>query len=131
LRFVDTNDDEDSLYCHKSTLSLWFGVLKEAIETDAAESADAPDGPSLDQPYQTIAMLDDDIEVFEEALGIIFPSLPLTTVSMDNARELLLLADKYDGPILKGEAPGVTVVLANMHAYMPCHLQTHVALMLQ
>lgn len=49
----------------------------------------------------TVPLDDPDTTAWEEALSLMYPSVPLFEISWANAARLLLLADKYDMPCLK------------------------------
>ena len=97
--------DQTSLYCHAVVLGHWFGVLKNLMEelVDKGRRSKASSSRADDAgQYLTIPLDDEDCTAFEQALSFLYPTLPLPSVNWDNAEPLLLLADKYDCPVLKG-----------------------------
>jgi hypothetical protein len=67
--------------------------------------SDAPDDE--EEGYVKISVGDADSKAWEEALSFMFPSgVPLSKVTWENTERLLLLADMYDMPGIKGEWVG-------------------------
>lgn len=102
-----------SLYSHAAVLSCWSNVLAGllegadpsgtvALDNGAAAGAAAGQQPGTSQEL-LIELQDEDITAWEEALGFMHPKVPLQQVTGDNAQRLLLLADKYDMSVLRGE----------------------------
>lgn len=96
---------QPSLYCHKVVLAHYSGVLRGLLETLPASSTgtSAAQSPESSSGIITIPLDDADCTAFEEALSFMCPIPPLPSATWDNVERLLLLSDKYDIPVLRGE----------------------------
>jgi hypothetical protein len=102
-----------SLYVHETVLGIWSSVLRNVLEDTSTQScsstpqtprnAAAASSPSSSGPIRTIQLDDESCTAWVEALQLMYPSVPLFTITWDNAERLLPLADKYDMPCIIGE----------------------------
>jgi len=91
--------------CTKAVLAHYSGVLRGLLETDSTvPGISAAQSPESSDTI-TIPLDDADCTAFEEALSFMYPASPLPCMTWDNVERLLLLSDKYDMPVLRGEKP--------------------------
>lgn len=75
-----------ALYCHSFLLSFYSPVLRNVLE----------DTPQQEQLFTIPLSGDSDVSLWNLALGMIYHQDTATTITLDNAQALLLLAHKYD-----------------------------------
>jgi hypothetical protein len=104
---------KSSLYVHETVLGIWSSVLRNVLEDTSNQrcsstpqtppTAAATSAASSGGPVRTIELDDESCAAWVEALQLMYPSVPLFTITWDNAERLLPLADKYDMPCIIGE----------------------------
>ena len=105
--------DKTSLYAHATVLGLWSKVLRNVLEDTSSQDSGSPgtpqttvaaSSPPSSRQIRTIELDDErDCTAWEEAVQLMYPSVPLFTITWENAERLLPLADKYDMPCIIGK----------------------------
>ena len=130
LSYANT-PDKARLYANPTFLRVHSGVLRNLLEDISARTGNQqPSSSSCSTPtatttsgsnssspavevrsavaeaedlFFTIPLAEDDCTAMEEALYIMYHSLPLYEMSWESAARLVVLADKYDIPSIMGK----------------------------
>lgn len=115
IELVFTNATDKRLYAHHSYLMASSGVLRGILETQddpehpakVARTVDSIDAASASATavMPAIPLDEEDTETWELALALLYPStMTKVAVTWKEVQPLLVLADKYDMPVIAGKA---------------------------